>query len=219
MSGIVGIWNLDGRPVEPDLIRRLNAPLPHRGPDGHGEWVQGPVGLACQLLRVTPESLHEVQPLVHPSGAVIVFDGRLDNREELLSHLKGAWGAEPDSPDPALVLAAYASWGERFPEYLNGDFALAVFDPNRRQLFLARDTMGIRPLYYHRTGDTFLFASEIKAILAHPGVTVRPNADVIAEYVFAGLANQGETFFEEVFSLIPAHQALLTPRELVLTGR
>ena len=126
MSGIIGVWNLDGRPVEPELLSRLSAPLAHRGPDGEGQWIKGPVGLSCQLMRVTPESLHETQPLVHPAGPVIVFDGRLDNREELLSLLKGAWGAEADSPDPALVLAAYDKWGEGFPEHLNGDFALAA---------------------------------------------------------------------------------------------
>ena len=181
--------------MEAGLLSRLSEPLAHRGPDGEGQWIEGPVGLACQLMRVTPESLHETQPLVHPSGAVIVFDGRLDNREELLGLLKGAWGAETASPDPALVLAAYVAFGEGLAERLNGDFALAIYDPPRHRLLLARDAIGIRPLYYCRTGDTFLFASEIKAILAHPGVSPQPNDDVIAEFIFGGPGQAGTNLF------------------------
>jgi asparagine synthase (glutamine-hydrolysing) len=213
MSGIVGMWNLDGRPVEREVLSTMSATLAHRGPDGEEQWISGPVGLSCQLMRVTPESLHETQPLVHPAGAVVVFDGRLDNREELLGLLKGAWGAEPDSPDPALVLAAYEAFGERFPERLNGDFALAIYDPNRKQLLLARDVIGLRTLYYHRTGNTFLFASDIKAILAHTGVVVHPNDDLIAEFLTRSYAEEylGETFFEGIVNLLPGHLGILTP--------
>jgi asparagine synthase (glutamine-hydrolysing) len=214
MSGILGIWNLDGQPVATELLSQMSVTLAHRGPDGEGQWLQGQVGLACQLMRVTPESLAETQPLIHPSGPVVVFDGRLDNREELLRLLRGAWGAEPDSPDPALVLAAYETFGDKFPEYLNGDFVLAVFDPRAPKLVLARDAVGIRTLYYHRVGDTFIFASEIKTILAHPRVSTRPNDEVIAGIFFGGDSPDGPaaTCFTGVFSLLPAHQAALTPR-------
>src|SRR5205823_5159209 len=88
MSGIVGIWNLDGRPVERKLLGRLSATMSHRGLDGEDFWLDGPVGLACQLFRVTPESATEVQPLVDHSGTVLVFNGRLDNRTELLAAIK-----------------------------------------------------------------------------------------------------------------------------------
>ncbi len=217
MSGIIGVWNLDGRPVERALLARLSATLAHRGPDGEGLWLEGPVGLACQLLRVTPEAATETQPLVHGSGAVVVFDGRLDNREELLALLKGAPGISADSPDPALVLAAYEAFGEKFPERLNGDFALGLFDPHRQQLLLARDALGVRPVYYCRTGETFLFASEIKALLAHPEVSVRANDDALADFLLHNQTQDrlglGETCFEGVYSIPPAHMALLTPNE------
>ena len=87
MSGIVGMWNLDGRPVEPGFLAAMSAALAHRGPDGEGRWAQGPVGMACQLLKVTPEATAETQPLVR-SGLAVVFDGRLDDREELLRALE-----------------------------------------------------------------------------------------------------------------------------------
>ncbi|MBI4588186.1 MAG: hypothetical protein HY725_05065 [Candidatus Rokubacteria bacterium] len=220
MSGIVGIWNLDGRPVDTDLLADLSATLAHRGPDGEGAWVHGPVGLACRLLRITPEAATETQPLVHPSGAVLVFDGRLDNRQELLARLAASSGIHPASPDPALVLAAYEAFGDRFPERLTGDFALGLFDPARQQLLLARDAIGVRPLYHCRIGPAFLFASETKALLAHPLAPRRPNDDHLAQYLLGGSTGDGEglTFLEGVSSLRPAHLAIVTPRG-VATGR
>ncbi len=159
MSGIVGMWNLDGKPVEREVLARMSGTMAHRGLDGEEMWIEGPVGLGCQLLRVTPESEKETQPLVDSSGAVLVFDGRLDNREELLASLRDSHQVSSSSPDPALVLAAYEAFGDRLPERLAGDFALGLFDPNRHQVLLARDAIGIRPLYYYRARNAFLFAS------------------------------------------------------------
>ena len=210
MSGIVGIWNLDGKPVEREVLARMSATMAHRGLDGEEMWIKGPVGLACQLLRVTPESEKETQPLVGSSGAVVVFDGRLDNREELLADLKQSHHVSSSSPDPDLVLAAYDAFGDRLPERLAGDFALGLFDPNRQRLLLARDAIGIRPLYYHCTQDTFLFASEIKALLAHPDVSSKPNENQLAALLLDYVRDQNMTFFEGVMSLPPAHMALLS---------
>lgn len=216
MSGIVGIWNLDGRPVEEALLSRLSSALVHRGSDGEGLWIRGPVGLACRLRRVTPEAVNESQPLVHESGSVLVFDGRLDDREELLAGLGPSPGVTAASPDPDLILAAYRVFGDRFLERLAGDFALGLFDPARHQLLLARDAIGIRPLYYARAGDTFLFASEIKALLIHPRLPPRPDDDVLARFLLGGVHDaRGRTFFQGVQSLLPAHLIVVTPRRLV----
>lgn len=218
MSGIVGIWNLDGKPVERKVLARMSATLAHRGENGEEMWINGPVGFACQLLRVTPESEKETQPLVGASGVVAVFDGRLDNREDLLARLEDSHEVSPSSPDPALVLAAYETFGKRLPERLLGDFALGLFDPVRRQLLLVRDVMGIRPLYYCRLRDTFLFGSEIKALLAHPDVVTKPNDDTLANFFLSNVRDPKMTFFEGISSLPPAHMALLTPEGL-RTGR
>ena len=216
VSGIVGVWNLDGQPLEEAVLARMSATLVHQGPDGEGRWLAGPVGLACQLRRITPESLTETQPLVGPSGSVLVFDGRLDNRKELLSLLNGEPGVAADSPDPALVLALFAKVGERFPEYLHGDFALGIFDPSRRRLILARDAIGVRQLYYHQTGKTFLFASQAKAILAHPLATRAPNDDFLADFFAKELfcPQEGHSFFQDIFTLVPGHVAVLDDRGL-----
>jgi asparagine synthase (glutamine-hydrolysing) len=214
MSGICGVWNLDGRPVETALLARLSARLAHRGSDAEGSWIEGAIGLACHLHRVTPQSSTETQPLLDSSGAVVVFDGRLDNREEVLASVERAPGITADAPDPTLVLATYQAFGDRFPERLNGDFALGLFDPGRRQLLLARDAIGIRPLYYARTPHSFLFASEIKALLAHPQLTPRPNDDHLAQYLLGGATCHGDafTFIDGVSNLWPGHMVVLTPR-------
>lgn len=218
MSGILGLWNLDGRPVDKDLLARMSATLAHRGPDGESLWIAGPIGLACQLFRITPESSTETQPLVYPSGLALVFDGRLDNREELLSVLPHSLGFLAHAPDPVLVLAAYRAFGERFPERLLGDFAFGLFDPFQQKLILARDPIGVRPLYYARAGRTLLFASEIKALLAHPEVTARPDDDALADFLLGRMmAPTGLTFFKGISSLEPAHLATVTPQTLTIT--
>lgn len=213
MSGILGLWNLDGRPLDSAVLKKMSATLAHRGPDGEGFWIDGPAGLVCQRFRVTPESLQECQPFVHPSGVVVVFDGRLDNREELLPLLRNFPGITVDAPDSAFIVAAYQAFGSQFPERLNGEFALGLFDIPERQLILVRDTIGIRPLHYWQNESTFVFASEVKAILAHPQVSIRPNADTLASILLGDRSQvkKGFTCFDGVLSVRPAHVATLTP--------
>ena len=214
MSGIVGIWNLDGQPVDQSLLRRMSMTLAHRGPDGERIQIQSSIGMACQNLQVTPESVGEIQPLVHSSGVMLVFDGRIDNREDLLRNPEIAKSASSTSSDAALVLAAYPVFGEKLPEHLNGDFAFGLFDPERPLFVLVRDAIGVRPLYYYRGKDFFIFASEIKALLAHPGVSTRPNDAALASFLLGGNNGyggvRGTTFFEGVYSLPPAHMAVMT---------
>src|SRR6202163_859108 len=105
MSGLVGVWNLDGRPSDLAVVRAMAAAIAHRGPDQCGVWSSGPVGIACQLLRVTPESVTERQPVIDGDGHALMFDGRLDNRDELRAAF-GSKAAAPDVPDSDLVLAA-----------------------------------------------------------------------------------------------------------------
>ncbi len=218
MSGIVGIWNRDGTPAESSLLGRLSGTLAHRGPDGQGIWISKSVGVAARLLRVTPESAREVQPLAASNGPVLVWDGRLDNRAELLEQLDEPLRISLESPDPELVLAAYNQFGGDFAGRIMGDFALAVFDPANQELILARDGLGIRPLYYTWAGETFLFASEIKALLAHPGVHFKPNQDMLAEMILQAptWGNWEQTFFEGIQRLPRGHLAIVTPENFTL---
>ncbi len=218
MSGLAGIWNLDGRPVERQLLAKMNARLAHRGGDGEGLWVEGATGLACQLRRVTPESLREQQPLVDAAGRVLVFDGRLDCREELHAALPAGVPVAADAPDPELLLAAYDALGERLWERLDGDFALALYDAGQHELFLVRDRLGVRPLYYYQAGALFLFASEIKPLLAHPEVRTRPNDLDLADFLLADspLHHNGVTFFNGIRHVPPAHLLRITPQQTAL---
>jgi asparagine synthase (glutamine-hydrolysing) len=207
VSGIVGVWNLDGRPVEPGSLDKLMAPIGHRGPDGLHWWSEGPVALGCAQFRVTPEAKNEVMPLVGRRGAILTWDGRLDNRAELVSLLRGS---SPDidlsCPDPVLVMAAYERWGADFPTRLLGDMALALLDRERRELLLVRDSIPVRPLHWFRTRDTVVFGSEIKALLAHPKAPCRPNRGALAQHFLHGIPRADEdyaTFFEDIYS-VPA---------------
>jgi asparagine synthase (glutamine-hydrolysing) len=168
MSGILGVWNLDGAPISREMLASMSLRLSHRGAEGEFVWTSADVGLVTQMMRSTPESLGEVQPLAHGSGVVLVYDGRLDNRTELLQALPPSEGLSAHAPDTVFILAAYLEWGERFLEHLTGEFAIGLWDGRSRTLVLGRDPMGSRPLYYWRGPDGFLFASEIKALLAHP---------------------------------------------------
>lgn len=207
MSGILGIWNTDGAPVSAEILRRMNDRLAHRGPDGSQHLVSGSAGFAYQQLRVTPESFQEVQPLRSSSGAVMLFDGRLDNRDELLGLLPGL---PPASPDVDLAMAAYASLGEDFVSRLDGDFVLAVYDPVRHRLLLARDAIGARALNYARTGGTILFASEAKALLAHPSMRTAPDEASLAEFLYRhwDYRDETNTYFAGI-SRVPAGRCVV----------
>lgn len=216
MSGILGIWNWNGCPVEPDLLATLSGLLAHRGPDGEGRWLAGEIGLAFQNLWTAPESVGEIQPFVQGGQNVVLFDGRLDNREELLAQLErnGTHRVPPGSSDSVLVSAAYQTFGPAFVEKLNGDFALAAYDISQRKLFLARDAVGVRPLYFARVGETLLVASEVKPILGHPAIRSRPNRDMLAAALLScfGQEKQGWTFFDGVSSVLPGQLITVAPR-------
>src|SRR5580765_1239358 len=166
MSGLAGVWNLDGRPVARDLITSLGASVAHRGGDDAGVWCADGVGLASRVRRIAPESARERQPVVDRSGTALVFDGRLDNRDELLRQLRTP-DNDPEESDVSIIFRAFRMWGDGCLERLAGDFALAVYNADERRLVLARDPVGCRPLYYWCDGKTLVFGSEIKAILAH----------------------------------------------------
>jgi asparagine synthase (glutamine-hydrolysing) len=210
MSGIVGLWNLDGRPLEPSVLDGMSRTLRHRGPDGEGRCIDGSSGFVHQHAWVTPEEVGEQQPLVGRTDAVLVLDGRIDNRDELLRALD----LPRTASDAGCVLAAYERWGDAFAERLNGDFALAVFDESRQRLILARDAIGIRPLYYFRNERLFAFASEIKALLAHPDIPSQPDDEGIADFLLMSsrpLDQQAATCFAGISAVEPAHLVIATP--------
>jgi asparagine synthase (glutamine-hydrolysing) len=213
MSAIFGLLHLDGRPVEQSVLDRMSARLSHRGPDGGGVWAHGTVGVGHRLLHTTPESLCERQPCVLASPPLaLVADARLDERDELIAALGLERGRARRMSDPDLLLAAYAKWGERCLERLVGDFAFAVWDARSQTLFCARDPFGVRPLYYHRSGRLFAFASEIKALLCHEGVPRRLNELQVACHLESIVSDPEITFYEGIVRL-PGGTSLTVSRD------
>lgn len=214
MSGIAGLWNLDGRPLDRAVLSSMSATLRHRGLDGEAHRASGSIGFAHQHSWVTPEETGEAQPLGEPTSIMLAMDGRLDNRDELFAAL----ALSPDISDAACVLAAYHSWKEGFAERLNGDFAVALFDESRNELLLARDAIGLRPLYYFGSDRLFAFASEIKALLAHPDIEARPDDEGLADYMLLSarpVDRQEITCFAGISALVPGYLAIVTPERTV----
>jgi asparagine synthase (glutamine-hydrolysing) len=219
MSGIAGIYNLDGRPVDPALLHRMTDVIAHRGPDGINHWNSGPVGLGQCMLQTTPESLQEIQPLMDETGALcLAFDGRIDNREDLKADLEKRGARLRNDTDSELVLRAYGYWAEDFAEQIIGDFAFIIWDRAKRQLFCARDPLGIKPFYYYADHLKFLCGSELRQLFADPRLLREPNEAMIGEYLADRISDKTETLYKGIFRLPPAHN-LIVRCDKVLTRR
>lgn len=207
MSGIAGIFNLSGAPVAHERIDRMLASMSHRGPDGRSIWRNQSVALGHLMLHTTPESLHETLPLVHSTGEfVLVSDARIDNRDELIAALNLRDRPAEKFRDSDLIMAAYEKWGETCPSKLLGAFAFVIWDRRKQLLFCARDHFGLKPLFYYQSKEFFAFASEIKALLSLPEVTIQPNELEIALFVqFLKVPNKSRSFFHDILRLAPAH--------------
>ena len=165
------------------------------------------------MLRTTPESLEEHQPLANEDASlVLVMDGRVDNWEELRRELQSRGAVLRTRADAELVLRAYESWGRDFLSHVDGDFALVLWDARRREAFCARDRIGTRPFHYHWDGRTFAFASELHAILALPWVREELNEGMVAEYLACEWHSRDETLWQGVQRLVAAHRMVVDAR-------
>jgi asparagine synthase (glutamine-hydrolysing) len=210
LSGIFGIVHFDGRPVDPGEVHRMNRAARARAVDGEAIWIDAAAAIGHHYSRVTPESIAERQPAVW-DDAVLSFDGRLDNRDELIGCCPSAPPAESALSDAALVLAAYRTFGERCAARLVGDFAFAIWDARHRRLLLARDVMAARPLYYVSLQNGIAFASEIKSLLAHPAVAARPDEDGLADLLLNGYSDGHTTWFENIRTVPPGSVVAVSP--------
>lgn len=216
LSGIVGIFHLDGAPIEPALLRSLVDFLDYRGPDARASWLETSIGLGHSLLRTTRESSGEQQPMSLNERYRIVADARLDCRSELISELQRA---SPElgsnTPDCELILQAYAAWGAACVDHLRGDFSFAVWDAERKQLFCVRDHFGIKPFYYAQVGDLFLFSNTLNCIRMHPRVSHELNEAAIGDFLLFGLNyDNATTSFRDIQRLPPAHSLTVETRRI-----
>lgn len=216
MSGIAGVFNRLGEPVDPRALERATLAAVHRGPDGRGSWIEGQVGFSQLLLATTPEAVEETHPLLDPErGTCIVFDGRVDNREELARVLESHGIGRRGPTDMELVLKAYELWGEECAPKILGDFAFVVWDALKRRLYCARDITGVRPFYYFLSHRHFFFGSEIRQVLAHHEVAREVNEGMVCEFLVFEIGSQDETLYRDVLRLEPAHSLVVEPRATV----
>jgi asparagine synthase (glutamine-hydrolysing) len=171
MCGIAGELRFDGGRPEPATLERMSVRLARRGPDDAGSWADGPVAFAHRRLAIIDLSPHSHQPMVDAAlGLALVFNGTIYNYPELRTVLRDLGHVFHSDGDTEVILRAWAEWGEGCVEHLHGMFAFAIWDGRRRQLFLARDRLGIKPLYFARTDKFFRFASNTQALLAAGGI-------------------------------------------------
>jgi asparagine synthase (glutamine-hydrolysing) len=204
MCGIAGIVNLDPREtVDDTLLKRMRDVLRHRGPDGEGLWVDGPVGLGHRRLAIVDVAGGQ-QPMPNEDESCwIVYNGEIYNHAALRPGLEARGHRYRTRSDTETIVHLYEEEQERCVERLRGMFAFALWDRARKRLLLARDRLGIKPLYYAVTERELLFASEIKAILA--AGTIRPvlNDAVLPEFLATRFVAGEETFFRGVRKLLP----------------
>ena len=183
MCGIAGIFNLNGEPVSPVILRKMTDAIAHRGPDGEGFYIDSFLGLGHRRLAIIDLSPAGHQPMMSPDGEYVVsYNGEIYNFQELRVELQARGYHFRSRTDTEVLLHSYAEWGEECVERFNGMFAFVLWDRTRQELFLARDRYGIKPLYYTLQDHTFLFGSEVKAILAHPSYHVRLDKEALLEY-------------------------------------
>ncbi|MBA7478957.1 Asparagine synthetase [glutamine-hydrolyzing] 3 [subsurface metagenome] len=212
MCGIAGQFALNGDAADAALVGAMADRLLHRGPDGEGNFFSGPVGLAHRRLAIIDLSDEGRQPMANEDGSLwLVFNGEIYNYPELREELLAAGHRFASATDTEVILHAYEEWGRDCLHRFNGMWAFALWDERRRELFCARDRLGVKPFYYTTAGGSFLFASEIKALLAHPAAGGRPNDRMLMTFLAWGVADHtGETMYDGIFQLPPAHSVVVS---------
>lgn len=211
MCGICGIFDLSGEPIERATLSRMNAVIRHRGPDGEGEFVDGELGLGHRRLSIIDVG-GGGQPIGNEDGSIqIVFNGEIYNFVELRSELEAFGHRFKTRSDTEVIVHAYEQWGTACVSRFNGMFAFAIWDTKRRELFLARDHLGIKPLYYVTLGKQLVFGSELKSLLQHPACPREVDLDSLAELFTFRYVPSPKTLLAKIMKL-PAGHFLLASR-------
>lgn len=207
MCGIAGKYNYTtGQPVSPELIKAMCDRIVYRGPDDGGVYVEGPVGLGHRRLSILDLSELGHQPMATPDRKIwITYNGEVYNFKNLRKELEKKGYTFRSNCDTEVILSLYQEYGTECLQHLRGMFAFAIWDLEKSQLFLARDRIGKKPLFYYHDGKTFIFASEIKSLLADPGVGRKIRADALYDYFKYQYVPDPKTIYQNIFKLEPAH--------------
>ena len=206
MCGICGAFNFGSdQPVERGLIERMNNEIAHRGPDDAGVFVSGNIGIGMRRLSIV-DLAHGHQPISNEDGSVwIVFNGEIYNHSELAEQLKARGHRYSSRSDTETIVHLYEEYGDDCVKWLRGMFAFAIWDTRRERLFVARDRVGIKPFYYTLNNGEFVFASEIKSLIASGRIRPALNEAAIPEYLAFGYLSGEDTLYAGVRKLLPGH--------------
>ncbi len=216
MSGILCVINFDGEPVREELLRRMCEPVLYRGPHGITHFIDKNAGFSYLSLVSTPEAEFERQPYRDPqSGLTFLWDGRVDNRTELIAELFETSHELDPITDLEIVIRGFSKWGEELPEKIIGDFALVVWNPVTKTIFAARDIVAGRKIHYARMGNTVCIASEAQQILKHPKMSLKLREDVLFAWMSGG-PGRAECIYDNIEALPNACTLRLTKDQAVV---
>ena len=206
MSALGGIYNFSDAPPNEHVLTALGNALAEHGPDGGREVCSSSVGMAYRAFHTNQESRLEIQPLVSPNKHILAWDGRIDNRSELISMLRD--DPDEDRTDAALVLAGYLKWGLDVLPKIIGDFALSLWDPYTRTLLLARDPIGTRPLFYFLDRDRLVWSSDLAPLIDLAGARIEIDDDYIAGYLTTA-PDPELTPYTNIRAILPGNVAIV----------
>jgi asparagine synthase (glutamine-hydrolysing) len=220
MCGIAGIIYADrDRPVDPGLLKAMGDSIAHRGPDAEGFWTEPGVGLAHRRLSIIDLEGGD-QPIGNEDGSIqVVFNGEIYNYRELRRDLEARGHRLRTRSDTEVLVHLYEEYGSDLVDRLRGMFTFALWDRKRRELLLARDRLGLKPLYVYRDAEKLAFGSEIKAILAIPGVSRAVDPAALEDYLAYGMVPGARTIFRAIEKLAPAHVLTAGPGALTSPAR
>jgi asparagine synthase (glutamine-hydrolysing) len=209
VCGIAGIVYFDGRKAEKTLLKRMTDAIAHRGPDGEGHLLSGPVGLGHRRLSIIDLSASGHQPMSNEDGSVwITYNGEIYNFRELRKELEEEGHVFRSRTDTEVVIHAYEQWGFECLHRFNGMFAFGLWDEKKRALWLVRDRLGVKPLFYCRLPHSLLFGSEIKAILGDSEVDRSIDFEAMAYYLALNYTPAPYSLFSNVRQLRPGHYVI-----------
>ncbi len=214
MSGIFGLFNRNAATASAAVLENMHTAMSFWQPDTSGLWNESAVGLGHTMLWNTPESRLEKLP-AKKEHFVITMDARLDNREQLAQNLGLILQPLASLCDSDLILAAYRKWGEKCPEQLLGDFVFVIWDTEKKQLFCARDHVGIKSFYYFISDNCFVFSNHINGLKAHPDIDLAFDKKMIAYYLRDEDYAYKQTFFQSIKKLPPASSLLISAERCV----
>ena len=214
MCGIAGLWTKDKNKNK--LIKKMSKRIEHRGPDGEGYYIDEDVAFAHRRLSIIDLSTGD-QPIYNEDKTIVtIFNGEIYNYQELRDELAKAGHKFTTKSDTEVLVHGYEMWHTELPKHLRGMFAFAIYDKNKKEIFLARDNFGIKPLYYAFMNDTFMFASEIKAFLDLPQFTKELNQEILQAYLEFSFVPTSETFFKGVYRLDAGTSLLFKNGDIIL---